>query len=469
MSESSPTNPSDVSPPPPSTSLSYNTNGRARRKTAKTINYAMVETAADLDDDLLLSDEEDDRDGEMVRERGRSAKKSAQKAKSRHDGEEDEKEGKGVKREKRKYTRRKDKYDKEAAAQMYLLDQAGSNARLWVEKGYDPDQLPIRQRYTFSQEFEVDGSPSVAKIIGRRPVSKGIRDAMKDATVSADIEGLSRAKAKAARRQAGKNAKLEAVEAATRISYEYLVKFKGVSYLHCQWYKESDLGSLNKSAKTHLSRYLKKLDGPDNESGELEDPVIEDSWVEVEKIMDVKEEDVLRDMNEDEIVEYERKVIEEEEARAHDGNEGEGSEDGNNDGDGDADMTDADVEALRNITSMAEESHKSFMTNMRVKQFNDPFARASESTYNNSNDDDDNDNDNDRQTLPYLRARLIKISPLYHPVNDNKTFNPYADGLVEGPPRRPRQPFAIFFILNEKQAENDNPLADKVCLLRNNI
>jgi len=41
--------------------------------------------------------------------------------------------------------------------------------------------------------------------------------------------------------------------------FEYLVKYKGMSYMHLDWTKGSDLESLNKSAKAIYRRYLKKI------------------------------------------------------------------------------------------------------------------------------------------------------------------------------------------------------------------
>eukprot|EP00978_Attheya_sp_CCMP212_P012242 scaffold30437_cov45-Attheya_sp.AAC.1 len=40
----------------------------------------------------------------------------------------------------------------------------------YTEKGYDPMVLPIRDRFTFTPEFEPDGSPKIDCIVGRRPI-----------------------------------------------------------------------------------------------------------------------------------------------------------------------------------------------------------------------------------------------------------------------------------------------------------
>jgi len=136
-----------------------NPNGRTRR--APRVDYSKVEQADDLDDDLILPEE--------LEEIHRSKTN-----KPKIDEEDDDD---GLPKEKRKYTKRKDKL---ASADSYLTTQLSHNPsadpRFYTERGYDTTQLPIRQRYGFSQEFESDGSPVVQKIIGRRPLKQEIRD-----------------------------------------------------------------------------------------------------------------------------------------------------------------------------------------------------------------------------------------------------------------------------------------------------
>ena len=43
---------------------------------------------------------------------------------------------------------------------------------IYTEKGYDPTLPPIRERFPFLPEFELDGSPRIELIVGRRPVDE---------------------------------------------------------------------------------------------------------------------------------------------------------------------------------------------------------------------------------------------------------------------------------------------------------
>jgi hypothetical protein len=43
---------------------------------------------------------------------------------------------------------------------------------VYTEKGYDPALPPIRERFPFMPEYELDGSPRIDLIVGRRPVDE---------------------------------------------------------------------------------------------------------------------------------------------------------------------------------------------------------------------------------------------------------------------------------------------------------
>ena len=101
------------------------------------------------------------------------------------------------------------------------------------------------------------------------------------------------------------------------VEYEYLVKYKGRSYLHLDWKTGADLESMNKSAKTLYRRYLKKLANDPDE--DLEDPNFDPSFAEPQKIVDAKEQEITLELTDKELVEWEKerqKALAEEEAAA---------------------------------------------------------------------------------------------------------------------------------------------------------
>ena len=77
----------------------------------------------------------------------------------------------------------------------------------------------------------------------------------------------------------------------TKYDHEYLIKYKGVSYHHVQWVSALDIDAGNVSAKQMLSRYLTKIDKGDPTA--QEDGDIDPTFMEIERILDVREEDVM--------------------------------------------------------------------------------------------------------------------------------------------------------------------------------
>ena len=184
--------------------------GRARRKTAKAINYGVNED--DIDPDLVLSDEE----VEFKKKKGRN-------------GSSNDDDGEANRRSKPKKNNfssfsgngKVSDYMKKKNA---ILNSQGINGGnyngggaflvnheevgdadvnqkfvqkvIYTEKNYDHD-LPIRERYLFLPEFEEDGSPKIDKIIGRRPLKKSVQLAMKAAQENlGDTSNLSRSQLK---------------------------------------------------------------------------------------------------------------------------------------------------------------------------------------------------------------------------------------------------------------------------------
>ena len=126
----------------------------------------------------------------------------------------------------------------------------------------------IRTRFPFEPEREEDGSLIVHSILGRRPRKQHGRKWIR----SSQHEDAS---------QYGSDEKY---------NYEYLLKFKGMSYLHVKWENATEIDAMNPSSKKTLMRYLGRLDRGDPECpDEVE---LDPSWTEVEKVLDMREEEV---------------------------------------------------------------------------------------------------------------------------------------------------------------------------------
>jgi hypothetical protein len=214
----------------------------------------------------------------------------------------------------------------------------------YTEKGYDPTLLPLRERFQFMPEYEPDGSPRIELIVGRRPVDdKNAAASDEEEASSADEsqdseEGgrrKSRKKKKTTKNIPKKSNKKESPKKDVdnlhwneHVEYEYLVKYKGRSYLHLDWKTGADLESMNKSAKTLYRRFLKKLAAGVEE--DLEDPEFDPSFAVPQKIVDEDEQEITLDLTDKELVDWEKerkKALEEEEsARAADGMEIEGED-----------------------------------------------------------------------------------------------------------------------------------------------
>jgi len=129
----------------------------------------------------------------------------------------------------------------------------------------------IRDRFPFEAEREDDGSLIIQNILGRRPRKSGRR------WIRSGSSQLCASDAK--------------------FDYEYLIKFKGMSYVHVQWLSATDIEAMNPASKKTLMRYLNRLDRGDLDVPEEAD--IEPSWTEIEKILDVREEEVTEVVDEE--------------------------------------------------------------------------------------------------------------------------------------------------------------------------
>lgn len=260
--------------------------GRARRAAAKPVDYAKEQEFSDAEG--IFSESED----EAPAPRARRSTGSTRPRKSM-----------------------------EAAVEMEGGPQ--SMVPVYTEKNYDPMQPPLRERFPFMPELEADGSPRIELIVGRRPVddknAESSEDEKDDDDDSSDSDDGSLSKKKRSKKKKSSPKKKKKDSSSPQknehVEYEYLVKFKGRSYLHLEWRTGADLESMNKSAKTLYRRYLKKIAaGVDDD---LENPDFDPSFAEPQKIVDAKEQEITLELTDNELVEWEKerqKAMAEEEA-----------------------------------------------------------------------------------------------------------------------------------------------------------
>ena len=129
-----------------------------------------------------------------------------------------------------------------------------SKSQLVQQVSVEVESENIRSRFPFEPEREEDGSLMIEKIMGRR---------------------LRKDKA----RQFHKASQFRALTATeSKYDYEYLLKYKTLSYLHVQWCTAHEIDSMSKRSKMALTRYMNNLD-----SGKevQEDGEVDPSFVEV--------------------------------------------------------------------------------------------------------------------------------------------------------------------------------------------
>ena len=267
--------------------------GRARRAAAKAVDYAKEQAFSD--DDIFEDD--DEKPVATTKRRGRPRKS----------------------------------LDLMTAADMDDMDDDYPSKPAFTEKGYDPTLPPIRERFPFMPEYELDGSPRIELIVGRRPVddknaetSDEDNDASNEESEDSEEDGARKKRSRKKPAKKVKKAQKKASPSKTKdlhqnehVEYEYLVKYKGRSYLHLEWKTGADLESMNKSAKTLYRRYLKKVAAGLDE--DIEDPNFDPSFAEPQKIVDEDEQEIMLELTDKELVEWEKerqKALAEEEAEA---------------------------------------------------------------------------------------------------------------------------------------------------------
>jgi hypothetical protein len=220
-------------------------------------------------------------------------------------------------------------------------------APVYSERGYDPALLPIRERFSFLPEFESDGSPKIDLIVGRRPIDEkesnkendGLdnEDEKKDegGDLSDDVsEDEDQSKAQKRTRRTNKKgqgkkgspAKSTKDSSGGLVEYEYLIKYKGRSYLHLEWKGGADLESMNKTAKGIYRRYLKRIGAGDEEA---EDPNFDPSFAIPQRICDEARQEITVDLSDKELLKWEKERAKE---LATEGNDSDSSEEGKGDG-----------------------------------------------------------------------------------------------------------------------------------------
>lgn len=279
------------------------TPGRSRRATAKVVNYAKEQEFSDAED--LFESEPEDEPAVVAprRKRAYAPRKSSAAATATTAAEP----------------------DTIAAADDFNLRP------VYTEKGYDPSLPPLRERFPFLAEYEDDGSPKVELIVGRRPIDEKedameqddddvenpeVKDDEADAktpkkrtrtsrgAVTTEPTPTSAGRSKRGDTSDSKKKKGDASPGDEIVEYEYLVKYKGKSYLHLEWKTGADLESMNRSAKGIYRRYLKKLAAGIDE--ELENPEVDPSYIIPEKILDIADQEISVDLTDKELLKWEK-------------------------------------------------------------------------------------------------------------------------------------------------------------------
>lgn len=134
------------------------------------------------------------------------------------------------------------------------------------------ESLDVRERYPFEPERDDDGSLFIQSIEGRRPRKKSARRWMRPGSNGnrPDLSDVSAQEAK--------------------FEFEYLVKYKNMSYRDVQWLSATEIDAMGLKNKNLLNRYLLRIDKGDptvHEEGEI-DPI----YLDVERVLDYREEEV---------------------------------------------------------------------------------------------------------------------------------------------------------------------------------
>lgn len=295
---------------------------RARRATTKAVNYAKEQEFSDAEGDMFEDNNNNtnnasDEEAKPKRVRAPRASRAARE--------------KQVTVLAPTTTNASGRYD--PAFDDLLDHHSGVDRPVYTEKGYDSALPPIRERFPFLPEYEEDGSPKIELIVGRRAVDEtneekaasdndedsdesdddeqdnndnGLTRTRRSTTSSADATPANDKKRKKQKSSPKKGSTPEQHQSNHIVEYEYLVKYKGRSYLHLEWKTGADLESMNKSAKGIYRRYLKKLAVPGTDTEELESPEFDASYVVPEKIVDEADQEIAIELTDKELLKWEQ-------------------------------------------------------------------------------------------------------------------------------------------------------------------
>ena len=296
---------------------------RMRRRTTKKVDYAKEQEFSD--EDIF----EDSADEDAPSSRGRKSKGGGGSGGRRSKGGASSMSGTAS-------NRRSVGTSSNALAQDDSQGVNDSGRVYYTETGYDPTLPPIKERFPFLPEFEEDGTPKIDLIVGRRPVDenedvdptekkkKGDDEDDQDEDQDADeeeeeAETESGSTKRSSRRSSRRSRKstlsakkkgspkkeiIKEVSSSGPTEYEYLVKYRGRSYLHLEWKRGADLESMNKSAKGIYRRYLKKIAQGTEE--DLENPEFDPAYAVPQKIVDEEEQEITVELTDKELLKWEK-------------------------------------------------------------------------------------------------------------------------------------------------------------------
>ena len=305
---------------------------------------------------------------------------------------------------------------------------------VYTERGYDSSLLPLRERFTFEPEYEDDGSPSIEVIVGRRPI-----DDAKDRTAAGaaeadgkgDSENESDEDSDAPRRTRNKPKKPKSPEkgaedgdGTSEMDYEYLVKYKGRSYLHLEWKTAADLESMNTKAKSIYRRFLKKLEVGAEE--DLEDPTFDPAYTEPGRILAEEEHEIMVELTDKELVKWEKEQKKELEEMEESDDDDAGGEEEKAEA-GEEKKEDMDIDGKPN--------------DGEAKEDEEPIEVGAPGT----------------MTYEELKRIVGRDEPYYPPYPGSD--NPYRDGYYTEPPRKPRPSYLFYQGIYRSYFGKKNPKA----------
>lgn len=149
-------------------------------------------------------------------------------------------------------------------------NQFSSKSVLVAHQSAIDESQTIRANFPFEPEREDDGSLIIQAFLGRRIRKEGRRSKSTELALLSAMD--------------------------TKYDYEYLLKFKSMSYQHAQWMHAVDIEAMGNKAQQALNRYLGKIDRGDPTV--QVDGEIDLSYLEIDRILDCKEEEVVEVVDE---------------------------------------------------------------------------------------------------------------------------------------------------------------------------